>query len=386
MTLEPRADAAQRAADRFVVLDVVRFVAAMSVLVYHYKSKYLEAFTGDPVVAKAVYAVTKFGYLGVDLFFIISGFVIFASALGRTPGQFAVSRITRIYPTLWVCVTLTALVVVATGAGSISLGQWAANLTLFNRRLGIEDVDGVYWTLEVEVKFYACVFALLLTGLFRHYRVWLCAWLALTVAFLLTRQPFFLGWFVSPEYSSYFIAGIVFFLARREGFHRFHVSILLACLALSSIYAHGALDSFAKGVTELDRWIAVGLVGCFYLLFYAIASGRLTAGASMAALNLGGVTYPLYLLHNRAGKALFDLWRDAVDPLVLACLIAALIVGLSWLVHVYLERRIADRLKAYLFAVLGRLPGRGAGGAPAQADSASSASRRDAGASPNQGG
>lgn len=325
-------------------------------MIYHYKTKYMESLVDNSTLAQAIYSVTKFGYLGVDLFFLISGFVIFASALGRTGTQFAISRITRLYPTLWVCVSITALItVVLRGADSnITFIEYLANLTLFNSRLGIKDIDGVYWTLTVEIKFYFCIFALLIFDLVRHHKVWIPIWLAATISFLVFKQPFFLGWFISPEYSSYFIAGIIFYLARRDGYARFHVAILVLALAVSSWYAHTAISTFAKNVTELDRVIAVGIVWCLYFLFYLISARKFTMRSTAFVLGLGGMTYPLYLLHNRAGKELYDFFVGAIPPLVLVFLIAIFMLLASWLVHVYLERRIADRLKFYLFSLTQR--------------------------------
>lgn len=343
--------------ERFAELDFIRFFAALSVVVYHYKSKYIESLGDSPALAHGIYAVTKFGYLGVDLFFIISGFVIFASALGRTGFQFAVSRITRLYPTLWVCVTITVLVSLALrGADSgISLVQWLANLTLFNKRMGIEDIDGVYWTLVVEVKFYFCILALLLFDLVRHYRIWIPIWLFATVTFLVFKQPFFLGWFISPEYSSYFISGIIFYLARRDGYSRFHVAILLPAIAVSSVYAYRALSSFARDVTDVDRMVAVGMVWCLYFVFFLVSTRKFTLRSSGFVLGLGGMTYPLYLLHNRTGKELYDFFSGTVPPLLLVFSIAAVMLLASWMIHVYLERGIADRLKFYLFSIASKI-------------------------------
>jgi peptidoglycan/LPS O-acetylase OafA/YrhL len=343
--------------ERFGELDLIRFFAALSVVVYHYKSKYIESLADDPALAQGIYAITKFGYLGVDLFFIISGFVIFASALGRTGFQFAVSRITRLYPTLWVCVTVTALMsLLLRGADSdISIVQWLANLTLFNKRMGIEDIDGVYWTLVVEVKFYFCILALLLFDLVRYYRIWIPIWLLATVTFLLFKQPFFLGWFISPEYSSYFISGIIFYLARRDGYRWFHVSVLVPAIAVSSVYAYRALSSFARDVTDTDRLIAVGIVWCLYLLFFLVSIRKFTLRSTGFVLGLGGMTYPLYLLHNRAGKEIYDYFSTTIPPLSLVLAIIAVMLLASWVIHVYLERGIADRLKFYLFSIAGRI-------------------------------
>lgn len=343
--------------DRFGELDLIRFFAAVSVLIYHYKTKYIESLGANPSLADLIYSITKFGYLGVDLFFIISGFVIFASALDRTAFQFAVSRITRLYPTLWVCVSITAISsLLLRGIDSkITVTQWLANLTLFNRRLGIEDIDGVYWTLEVEIKFYFCILVLVTCGLIRHYKLWIPAWLAATASFLVLKQPFFMGWFISPEYSSYFIAGIIFYLIRKDGFRFFHAAILAPAMVISSVHAYRMISSFSKNVSEEDRFIAVGIVWCLYALFFIIATKKFTVRSSATVAAIGGTTYPLYLLHNRMGKEMYDAFSGTISPLCLILLIAALIHLASWLIHRYLERSIADRIKQYLFTLSTRL-------------------------------
>jgi len=90
---------------RFYEIDLLRFIAAISVVFYHY------AFIGvtrpdyNPLVFPALVPIAKYGYLGVELFFIISGYVVLLSAQGKTVRQFFVSRVTRLYPAYWVACT-----------------------------------------------------------------------------------------------------------------------------------------------------------------------------------------------------------------------------------------------------------------------------------------
>jgi peptidoglycan/LPS O-acetylase OafA/YrhL len=342
--------------ERYPELDLIRFIAAASVLVYHYKSKYIASIGADTVLAHSIYSVTKFGYLGVDLFFMISGFVIFASALGRSGFEFAVSRATRIYPTFWVCMSMTALVVwlLDGPASGITWKQWFVNLTLLSEYLGENKIDGVYWTLVVELKFYVCVFALIITGLIGQYRWWLPAWLLAACTFRFFHQPFFMGWFISPEYSAYFISGILFYLIRRDGPRPFHFVLLAPALALACLNAYSVIDNFSGQITTFDRVLAALIVCAIHLVFLLIALRRLTLRSSAFVLTLGGLTYPIYLLHNRLGKSVYDAAAGYVAPLLLVVGVTALVLALAWVVHVYLERGIADPLKRSLFAAHAR--------------------------------
>lgn len=341
--------------ERFSELDVLRFLAAVSVVVYHYKTKYIATLPSGSLIAEQIYSITKFGFLGVDLFFLISGYVIFCSAAGRNARQFAISRITRLYPTLWVCMTLTAVIsLLLTGADSnVTLPLWLANFTLLGKYFGQEFIDGVYWTLLIELHFYFMIFALLVVGVFKYERIWLSLWLAATVSFSLFKQPFFMGWFISPEYSPNFIAGIAFFLVRRDGMRLFHAVVLIISLVLSCSYAFSVVSEFSKDISEADRWAAALIVASFYAVFWLVATRRFSLRPTPLLLALGGMTYPLYLLHNRIGKEVFDTLKGTFDALPLLFGIAAFVMTASLFVHLVIERRIADRLKAMLIRLVG---------------------------------
>src|SRR5262249_53213205 len=152
------------------------------------------------------------------LFFTISGFVIMLSAYGSKPFDFVVARIARLFPAFWTAVTLTAIfaVLLERGQRPISWPQYFANLTMVPGYLGFDNLDGVYWTLQTELKFYFLMFALIVTRLITRIRLWLTLWLLMVVSYRLFHQPFFLGWFITPFYSSYFIAGIAFYLIWTE--------------------------------------------------------------------------------------------------------------------------------------------------------------------------
>jgi hypothetical protein len=88
-------------------LDLSRLVAVAAVVFYHY------GFWGRPRTAcrRSHFRISppyaQYGFLGVPIFFTISGFVIAYSAEGRTPAGFAIARFSRIYPTFLFCRTLT---------------------------------------------------------------------------------------------------------------------------------------------------------------------------------------------------------------------------------------------------------------------------------------
>ncbi|MCU0650139.1 MAG: hypothetical protein MUF00_19285, partial [Gemmatimonadaceae bacterium] len=74
----------------------------------------------------------KYGYLGVELFFMISGFVILMTAANGSVRDFVISRAVRLYPAFWVCCTATFLVTMFIGEPrySASLEQYIVNMTM----------------------------------------------------------------------------------------------------------------------------------------------------------------------------------------------------------------------------------------------------------------
>ena len=176
---------------------------------------------------------------------------------------------------------------------SISLLHYLANLTLFHTYIGIESIDGVYWTLVTEIKFYICIYFLIFFKVIEKYKIWITIWLGLTILFFISHQPFFLGWFISPYYSPYFISGITFYLAKKNGYGIFHVFTLSISLVLACIYAYDIIDDFSRNISQLDRIIAVIIVCSFYMIFYLISVEKISMKASKTLMLMGGMTYPL---------------------------------------------------------------------------------------------
>lgn len=335
---------------RIVALDVVRFFAAMGVVLYHYVWPNASVYDG-------IQAVTDFGYLGVPLFFIVSGYVISISANNRSAVAFIVSRLVRLYPALWVSVGFTVLVMYSLAGKTHSWGQVLANLTLINEYLGFNDVDGVYWTLKAELKFYACVFLLLVFGVFQRFRLWLSIWLMLVVLHAFTQQPFFLGWFITPNFSSYFIAGVALFLIQQEGRNRFNQTVLWVSLLISSIKVYQQASGFMVNPSALQKWVSVVAVWGIYGFMFALSLGKINLKPRAFYVTLGALTYPLYLIHNMAGKTIIDAYSKYVPESLLIVFVILFMVMVSWCIHQWVEKPLAAPLKQGLNAIFCSLNG-----------------------------
>ena len=333
--------------DRLQALDILRFIAAMCVMVYH--MTYRPLFLGDGALAlfPAVQAVSKFGYLGVELFFLISGFVILWSASGRSAASYVASRVSRLVPSLWVCIALTSAVLIAFGkaAGIVQPKVILANMTLVAGYVGLPYVDGVYWTLQAEIKFYVLVFILIVLRQMRRIEDWLVVWL---VALAIAYASFAPGWLKSLvifPYGSYFIGGSLFFLIWREGVTTRRLVCLGASLVLSLMCVrHEAAGFMNNDTSPIALNTASAIVVCLYGLVFAVSLRRVVLPESDLWFQLGALTYPLYLLHNQIGKLFAGMfareWGIPVAlvvgftlPLILAFILARSVErkGCPWL-------------------------------------------------------
>lgn len=150
-------------------LDIVRFGAAAMVMCFHLCSAeslvkpdhVLMTLVGSQVTFPELYDETWFGWLGVEIFFVISGIVIVYSAEGSTAGAFLRSRVLRLYPAALVCATLTAATSLVLGITSYRrlLREYIDSITLFPISPWVDDV---YWTLGIEMSFYTIILVILI--------------------------------------------------------------------------------------------------------------------------------------------------------------------------------------------------------------------------------
>jgi peptidoglycan/LPS O-acetylase OafA/YrhL len=335
---------------RLASLDLFRFFAAFAVVLYHY----IDHPDGAATLSLAQ-AVAEHAYLGVNLFFIISGFVVLWSTQGRSPRDFVRSRALRLYPEYWLAVLISAFVFIRFGqelGKDLDLRTILLNLTMIPQYLGAQYVDGVYWTLGVEIKFYALVFVLLLAGGMRHVERWLIAWLALAVGVMFADLGPLRVLVVHPN-GPLFIAGCMFYLVLERGWSAARVLVLLACLGLginqSIIDMAGWVDP--ARITAITRVATGAAIVAFFGAFAWVVSSRGEFPYAKVAASLGALTYPLYLLHN-AGKVLF---LDGSFPVPALAIPVAIVfsVVLSFVVTRVAERWITPALRSALLLVLG---------------------------------
>ncbi len=295
-------------------------------------------------------AFARYGYLGVQLFFLISGFVILMTAQSGSARLFVISRIARLYPAFWVCCTATFLLIVSMGGPQFTAtsAEYALNMTMLSGIVSnVPSIDGVYWTLFVEIHFYFLMILILLFGMLRYLDWFVGLWFALTVAMAIHPVSKLQTWFVT-EYSSYFISGQLAYLIYSQGARLRHWLLLAGCLLMSVWQEFSRLEQMAAHFhTSFSKGVVAGVVGASYAVMLLVALRKLDAKHKVFVA-LGALTYPLYLLHQVTGYILFNALDGYLNRYVLLAGIVGLMLLASYGVSRYFERPLAGRIRAAL--------------------------------------
>lgn len=315
---------------RLVELDALRGIAAILVMLFHYTTRYEQLYGHE--VAPSV--SLPWGHYGVNLFFMVSGFVIFMTLHRvKRPLDFIVSRFSRLFPAFWAAIAVTFLLTHAFELPdkSVSAGIAAMNLFMIHGLFKIPHVDGVYWTLEVEIIFYGMALLLYLVGRLNSVHAALLALLVLRLTYFLAEKfaGIELSWTMSHililPYIAWFVCGIMIYrlVTFPKESPRKDVLVLVAAIAQLTIVEN----------------IIIGLLAaCLSLTLLAAAKGRLSVLANPILAWLGAISYTLYLLHENIGWGIImHLERAGLSAnlsISLAIGVAlSLASGLTWLVE-----------------------------------------------------
>lgn len=321
--------------EKIGAINLLRFVAAIGVLFYHYMFMFYQR-GFSYLDFGSLRSIAQYGYLGVDLFFIISGFVIALSAENRTSFGFLTSRMSRLYPIFWTCLSITALYTLFGGyfiSEHVTWSRYFAGLTMIPGLFGQTILEGSYWTLEVELKFYFIIFIILAFRSFE--KIEHLSYIAIvSIILMISFTSIHIGWAVN------FLAGILFFKIYKDGLT---TPRMIGVLTLLPINTHTALE-YSRNLTENYHVVFKdSVVGFFIVLFYTafmLIATKVLSFKDNKWLSLAGLlTYPVYLLHQQIGHILFIVYEQYMSQYVAIILITAFILLLSYVVHIAVEDR-----------------------------------------------
>jgi peptidoglycan/LPS O-acetylase OafA/YrhL len=363
--------------ERIVTIDGFRCLAVMAVVVYHYYWRYASPANPENYLSES-YSIFRYGYYGVQFFFVISGFIISHTLLSCDHfGDFIFRRLIRLLPALVVCAVITYVATWFYGGhlyeSHRSILNFLPSLTFtppqlwqqWLNRVDIAYIDDVYWSLSVEMMFYFLAGAIF----FLSRQRFVSTLLLVTATAVLIRiatspklhdgMPSFLHPFTDSVYHLYlilnfsywiyFALGVFFYKVFSEGIERISLrdKILIGFLVATEYYF----------LADMVLMVLFTLIMALFLVFIYRQRWLIFLQHRVIVL-IGVISYPVYLLHHNIGFILMNVMSgsfESVGPLVPA-MIMFLIFGLAFLIFYVIERPAIRFLRAWLTRSSAELP------------------------------
>lgn len=346
--------------ERVRYLDGLRGLAILLVLAWHYLGPvyamhlpYGAAYAGLPIV--------RHGWAGVNLFFLISGFVIFLT-LERCAGvgDFLLRRWLRLFPGLLLGSALIFLAAQSLAAEmpggqarprDLVPGLFLVNPIYFDRylHLDLHSLDGAFWSLYVEAAFYVVIGLLFfLLGWARALAALLALWTAMLAMPPIAYALHWVPW-MGPPYRFLHYAGVGYFGWFASGALFQKAQITGERGLFGGAIAIGLVASLTSDIPDLvpDRMRLA--LAASVLLFAAVQRWRPLQRALEARwlLFVGFISYPLYLVHSAIGVGLIALLASLVrlPALVPPLLVTAAMMLLAWGIARWAEPAVARLLR-----------------------------------------
>ena len=352
LPLSPTATRRPQDRGRLAALDLLRFGAALAVVAFHLTARRNDAFGVNVwLVFPHVGDVTAFGALGVQLFFIISGFVILMSVWGRSPQEFVASRVSRLFPAYWCAAILTAAMTLllrpAVLGSDLRLSDAVANLTMVQSAFGVQDIDGVYWTLYAELRFYLLVGLLAVVGLTRTRVIAFAVGWPIAAGIAQTTDSTLVAHVLNGSNASFFAAGMVMYLMYREGQSVFLWLLLVMQWAIAMHTAGTNLTASMLRNTGRDvpAWVVMAAVTVVFALVLLATMSPVGRLSSRWMTFCGSLTYPLYLIHEHWGWVTIAALHGRIGQLPALVVAVVVLVLAATAIHLWVERPLAPRLR-----------------------------------------
>ncbi|MFW8592249.1 acyltransferase family protein [Glaciecola sp. 2405UD65-10] len=288
-------------ARRVTELDGLRGIAAIAVVLYHYFYYYDVLYSHSFTIPEAF----RFGMFGVHLFFMISGFVIFWSiSSSNKVSDFIKSRFKRLYPTFWAAAILTFVVLSMFPLPNVTLDAVTllVNLSMLHQYFGFKHIDGVYWTLTLELSFYFWIVCIVIVNQLKRIDQILIVWLVVSISLAYSNFEVdrLVSIFFLLDYISFFAAGICFYKLKNKIHNNYTLALML--LTIFAIFQGYSLKQ-ALGLTF------------FYVVFFLIIKGKAILLNHKVLVYFGSISYALYLIHQNIGYVIISKFYEyKYDP------------------------------------------------------------------------
>ncbi len=314
-------------------IDALRGLCALLVVLQHLLRSW--SWLGGGMWRSHPHFYLDLGRIGVAAFFLISGYVIpfSVSDHDKPVRRFWISRLFRLWPVYWVSIVFAILA----GASLVplTLKNIVVNFSMLQGFVGVKDILGVFWTLQIELIFYVLITAMIVGGIVSKSDYYRKIFYAMTAASLLLSAA--RGYFhvklpvaVPMAMTLMFLAGYI--RHRRLAAMAFpRIDVLSYLLTLIPVCLMGYGSRVAPG-DDAYRWMLAYTVGlCLFLAFEVMAD------APPFFVFLGSISYSIYLMHEVVIK-LLRIFFGTGPTLLGGLLTMAVIVLVSWASYKFVER------------------------------------------------
>ena len=219
--------------------------------------------------------------------------------------------------------------------------------------LGKENIDPVYWTLQVEIKFYFWVFILVMLRKLENIESFIIVWLFMSILEIFHFMHEYTHFLIIPEWAPYFSAGALFFIIRTKGLNIKRGLLLFLSYLLALNYSiEEASQKTSLYESDFSPIVVFALITAFYLLFiWTINTKKVHLKSRHLAL-IGALTYPLYLTHNVLGEIIFQHFALSINQYTLLISVIVLMLIISFFISRFLEPKISKIMKSKLLITL----------------------------------
>jgi peptidoglycan/LPS O-acetylase OafA/YrhL len=365
--------------DPVIQIELLRFLCAIAVMGAHYGSGFWYAPGRVPhaLLNEIGYRPVdrfgfEYGWIGVQVFFVISGVMIARSAMHATRAEFLRRRLLRLAPAAWICATLTLAIVAGAGLASTELSlAWARSMLFFP--IG-EQIDSAYWTIGIELVFYLLVATVIgRTGGASQLESTACGLIIISMlgaaiplldaTYDFSLPPSRASDLLLLTHGSFFAIGIMIAQCQATRTTLRRVSIIgLAAIPAAIQICNQVRVSTVEAMMVVSPTTAL-IIGAVAVSLIACAGRTQPVLAAIidpaVARWLGRMTYPLYLLHMNIGAvAIAVLVANGVAAPAAIGVAACLAILAAALVTAVLEPLLASQLRLFL-ELRHRWPGSG---------------------------
>jgi peptidoglycan/LPS O-acetylase OafA/YrhL len=332
--------------NKFITIQVRRGIAAIMVMLYHatrhYNLKGLN-FIGN---------IFKNGYLGVDIFFVLSGFVITISSLkyfkNKNPLEFTIKRITRIFPSFWLYLLFPLTILYFIFPQFIydkSAFEFSNYLKVIFLTFNHPTISQVTWTLSFELYFYFLFLMILINKSFKFLVVCVLIFSFLNLVGLpVSQNLYFKKYLFSPLVLEFFLGVLIAFILQKINTIKKYLQFVILFISLTLFLLSFYLEDYNYiHISKHNRFLYFGIASFLLILSSLLIEKFNKISFNKYLVSIGDASYVLYLIHSIIlsffNNSLILTGRFIIlNNQITTVIICFLIVIISIIIHKYTEK------------------------------------------------